>query len=58
MVFILAYINPELHTKELINFNNQKYYVSVEDAKSSLATVKKLAMHDEKYLRIIPVYLT
>lgn len=58
MVFILAYINPELHTKELINFNNQKYYITVEDAESSLAMVKQLGEHDEKYLRIIPMYLT
>ena len=58
MVYILAYINPELNTKTLINFNNQKYYVSVEDAESSLAVVKQLGEYDEKYLRIIPVYLT
>ncbi len=58
MVFILAYINPELNTKELITFNNQKYYITVEDAESSLAMVKQLGEHDKKYLRIIPMYLT
>ena len=58
MVFILACIDPELKEKTIIHFNNQTYYVSVEDAESTLAIIKQLGEYNEKYLRIIPMYLT